>query len=171
MLQVREKWKCWLLSCVWLFCNPMDYSPLGSSVHGIFQARILEWIAISSSRWPSWPRDWTLVSCISSRLFTVWATAEAQMITWYKVYNSKASNVNSGSHLLTVNSCCMALYILSHLPCMVYYHWNLQTSIFQGWANISQKGLDCNTLVKNPPPVQEMQETRVKSLGWDDPLE
>ena len=43
-------------------CDPMDCSPLGSSVHGILQARILEWVIISSSRRSSWPRDWTHVS-------------------------------------------------------------------------------------------------------------
>ena len=43
-------------------CHPVDCSPLGSSVHGIFQARILEQVAISSSRGSAWPRDWTLVS-------------------------------------------------------------------------------------------------------------
>ena len=46
-------------------CNPMDCSPPGSSVHGILQARILEWIAISFSRGSSWPRDRTHVSCVS----------------------------------------------------------------------------------------------------------
>ena len=46
-------------------CNPMDYSLPGSSVHGIFQARILEWVAISFSRGSSQPRDGTHVSCIS----------------------------------------------------------------------------------------------------------
>jgi len=47
------------------FCNPMDCSPPGSSVHGISQARILEWVAISFSRRSSLPRDWTHVSCVS----------------------------------------------------------------------------------------------------------
>ena len=47
----------------------MDYSPPGSSVHGIFQARILEWVAISFSRGSSWSRDWTWVSCIACRFF------------------------------------------------------------------------------------------------------
>ena len=46
-------------------CDPMDCSPPGSSVHGIFQARVLEWIAISSSRGSSQPRDWTCISCVS----------------------------------------------------------------------------------------------------------
>ena len=46
-------------------CDPVDCSPPGSSVHGILQARILEWVAISSSRGSSRPRDGTYVSCIS----------------------------------------------------------------------------------------------------------
>ena len=46
-------------------CNPVDCSPLGSSVHGIFQARILNWVAISFFRGSSWPRNWTSVSCVS----------------------------------------------------------------------------------------------------------
>ena len=58
-------------------CDPMDYSPPGSSVHGILQARIVEWVAISYSRGSSWPRDQTQVSCIAGRFFTVRATREA----------------------------------------------------------------------------------------------
>ena len=45
-------------------CNPMDCSPLGSSVHGILQERILEWVTMLSSR-ESWPRDRTHASCVS----------------------------------------------------------------------------------------------------------
>ena len=48
----------------------MDYSPPGSPVHGISQARTLEWTAISFSRGSSWPRDQTEVSCIVGRFFT-----------------------------------------------------------------------------------------------------
>ena len=43
--------------------DPMDCNPPGTSVHGIFQARILGWVAISSSRGSSWPKDWTCISC------------------------------------------------------------------------------------------------------------
>ena len=46
-------------------CNPMNCIPPGSSVHGILQARILEWVAISSSRGSSGPRDWGRLSCVS----------------------------------------------------------------------------------------------------------
>ena len=49
-------------------CDPADCSPPGSSVHGIFQARILEWVAVSSSRGSSQPRDQTCVSCIGRQI-------------------------------------------------------------------------------------------------------
>ena len=58
-------------SLFWFFftskheCNPMDCNWLGSSVHGILQAWILEWVAMLSSRGFSWPRDRTWVSCVS----------------------------------------------------------------------------------------------------------
>ena len=51
-------------SCIQL-CDPMDCSPPGSSVHGIIQARILEWVAMTSYRGSSQPRGWASISCIS----------------------------------------------------------------------------------------------------------
>ena len=60
------------------YSDPMNSSPPGSSVHGIFQARVLEWVAVPFSRGSSQPRDWTQVSRIAGRFFTVWATREAQ---------------------------------------------------------------------------------------------
>ena len=65
-----------LLSCPTL-CDPMDCSPPGSSVHGIFQAGILEWVAISSSRGSSHPRGQTCVSCIADGFFTTKPLGEA----------------------------------------------------------------------------------------------
>ena len=64
------------LGCVLTLCDPMDCSLPGSSVYGIFQARILEWVAISFSRRSSQPRDWNRVSRIVGRRFTTWATRE-----------------------------------------------------------------------------------------------
>ena len=61
-------------------CDPMDCSLPGSSVHGIFQARVLEWVAISFSRWSSWPRDWTWVSRIAGRRFTIWADYQSSKV-------------------------------------------------------------------------------------------
>ena len=67
-------------SCLTL-CDPMDCSPPGSSTHGTFQARVLEWIAISFSRGSSQPRDRTRVSCTVGRCFTVWATRKDEWLS------------------------------------------------------------------------------------------
>ena len=56
-------------------CDPMDSC---QSVHWILQAKTLVWFAIAFSWGFSWPRDWTGVSCIPGRFFTIWATREAQ---------------------------------------------------------------------------------------------
>ena len=63
-------------------CDPMDYSLPGSSIRGILQARILEWVAISFSKRSSQPREWTQVSCIAGRCFTIWATRETRVHTY-----------------------------------------------------------------------------------------
>ena len=78
IIRLKTKSVCVLVaqSCPTLW-DPMNYSPPGSSVHGILQARILEWVAISFSRRFSWPRNQTEVSSIAGRRFTVWATKEA----------------------------------------------------------------------------------------------
>ena len=65
-------------------CDLMDYSPPSSSVHGIFQARILEWVAISFSRGSSWPRDQTHIPCVSCtdrQILYHCATREALTLT------------------------------------------------------------------------------------------
>ena len=93
--------------------DPMDYSLPGSSVHGIFQARVLEWVAISFPRESSRPRDQTRVSCIAGRFFTNWATREAQgggengymyMYGWVPLlstwnYHSIVNQLNSNTKL------------------------------------------------------------------------
>ena len=83
--------KCFLkLWCVALvtqwcptLCDPMDCNPPGSYVHEIFQARILEWVAISFSRGSSQPRDRTWVSCTAGKVLTDWATREAHITHIY----------------------------------------------------------------------------------------
>ena len=77
-LETEMKWKSVTQSCLTL-CNPMDYSPPGSSVHGISQTRILEWVPIPFSRGSSQPRDRTRASYIAGGYFTIWATREAQL--------------------------------------------------------------------------------------------
>ena len=72
-------------------CNPMDCSLSASYVLGILQARILEWIAMPSSRGSSQPRDGIRVSCIAGGFFTVWDTREVVIIIIYS--GEKARNL------------------------------------------------------------------------------
>ena len=110
----------------------MDCSLPGSSIHGIFQARVLEWIAISFSRSSSQTGDWTWVSHIVGRCFTIWATREVLFPISYLLVSF--------------------IFVLpSH---SFYYHPN-------GASLVAQ------TVQRLPT----MQETRVWSLGWEDPPE
>ena len=74
---LMKKVKVKVKSCLTLF-NPMDCSLPGSSAHGIFQARIVERVAISFSKRSFQPRDWTQVSHTVGPRFTIWATREVQ---------------------------------------------------------------------------------------------
>ena len=97
----------------------MDYSPPGSSIHGIFQARVLEWVAISFSKGSSWPRDWTWVSPIAGRCFTIWATREAHdnfcMITPSSLWTSPYS-LQEENKLVLIKSFNVSLEIIQCFP-------------------------------------------------------
>ena len=87
-LKGRRAYCCLVAQSCPTLCDPMDCSPLGSSVHGISQARILEWVAICFSRGSSPPRDRTWVSCITGQFFFFfffnhWATREARRKAWW----------------------------------------------------------------------------------------
>ena len=102
------------------FCNPMDCSPSRSSIHGILQARILEWVVISFSRRTSWPRDRTQVSLTAGRFFTIWATREVQdyhmtqkFHTWVYIWKDN-NNSNLWRYMLTDIENKLLLLLLSH---------------------------------------------------------
>ena len=114
--------------------EPTDCSLPGSSVHGIPQARILEWVAISVFRGSSWPRDPTHVSCISLiivGLFTRWATGTNDVIFQQTV--------------------------------------GLEDTWLERTEMGSSNPLPFAFLTQKNPPVKK--ETRVQSLGREDPLE
>ena len=105
-LKVKVKVKVKFTQLCPTLCDPMYYSPPGSSVHGILQARILEWVAISFSRGSSQPRNQTQVSHIAGRRFNLWATREAHQVLWpvlielplcHWVVNSSLSILDNGS--------------------------------------------------------------------------
>ena len=76
-----------LLQLCLTVCDPKDGSPLDSFVHGILQARILKWVAISSSSGPSRPGDQTCISCVSciaNRLFAHVLKKSFTLATWLK---------------------------------------------------------------------------------------
>ena len=74
--------------------DSMDCSLPGSSVHGVFQARLLEWAAISFSRGSSQPRDQTRVSHIADRRFTIWATKEAHINRFSSLASDQSSKIS-----------------------------------------------------------------------------
>ena len=82
--------------------TPWTVAPPGSSAYGIFQARMLEWVAISFSRVSSRPRDRSPVSCIAGRFLTVWATGKPFLIlTEAQIVPSLAKELSSFSLSLT----------------------------------------------------------------------
>ena len=158
-------WIQWLLSLVVVvlvaqscptLCDPMDCSPPGSSVHGILQARILEWIAIPFSRGSFWPRDQTRVFFIAGRFFTVWATGKITL-SLAPVYSFELKAQSDGlDSLLKNNEWCQVLLV---------FPWALSSkapfpSHWVGvWKAPLVKTLNCNFLFswmrtsESPSPI------------------
>ena len=102
----------------------------GFSVYGIFQARILEWVAMPSSRGSSQSRNQTQVSHIAGRFFTIWATRDAiwnyfKNIVWDLLMVVKWS----GKGLLEPPGSLMIITANLHLPCNDHYTWVLKIKI------------------------------------------
>ena len=124
-----------LVSCVRLFCDTMDCSPPGSSVYGIFLARILQWIAIPFSRGSSQPRDQTWVSYIAGRFFTIRATREWLQILCYPTHwegDPSSLPLKSGLALVT----CVARRMCHpelKMPCSISSGL-LECSLWEPWT-------------------------------------
>ena len=89
-------------------CDPMDCSPSGSTVHGIFQAIMLEWVAISFSRGSSWPRNRThnsCVSCTAGGFCTHWAIQEAHSLIFI-IENNCANHTGVAQHPFSMTVFC-----------------------------------------------------------------
>ena len=71
--------RAWVAQWCLTLCDPVDCSPPGSSVH-VFQARILEWVAIPFSRGSFWPKDWTLISSISRHIIYHLASGKPNLL-------------------------------------------------------------------------------------------
>ena len=138
ILQDYKKLKLVTQLCLTL-CNTMDCSPPDFSVHGIIQARILEWITISSSRGSSWPRDWTHVSCIGSQILYHYATWEAHTQCWVHIISSSCVLIfpscvfsNSTQHPLPILSCLWDIH--------------LETSKLLSWGQLGRNDWESSVL-------------------------
>ena len=124
-----------MLSCGHLFCDPMDCSPSGFSVHGIFQARILEWVAISSSRGSSQCRVWIhiCVSWIDRRILYHWATWEALLVLMY------TQNVLYNIYIILLNIVLVMLWLTEWFCISLYSHTGWDYSVILGslWERVS----------------------------------
>ena len=118
-------------------CESMDCSPPGSSVHGIFQARILEWVAIPFSKGSSQPRGWIRVSSNASRFFTVWAPGKPLIyVQWQHKRNNRRSafihlfnvqltfsSIDNLSRILSLLQHSQILPVFFSLSYLIY-HWS-----------------------------------------------
>ena len=119
-------------------CDPVDCSPPGSSVHGILQARILEWIAMSFSRGFSWPRDQTHISCIGRRaLFTTEPPEKAHSVLFWMLKTTASHSIIIGvCNLVSLNEATNSLY--SNIP----FTW-AQVSCFKNMPLMSKSKHHC----------------------------
>ena len=178
LFALKRKWSHSVMSDS---LRPMDCSLPGSSVHGIFQARILEWFATSLSRASSRPKDRIWVSRIAGRCFTIWAISDlesedvilkhrAESITFSSKALECSTTVPKMEYKLLLPDVSLALappekYDSSVILGFLWYHDTPFSFyfIYSKWV-----GFLGDSIAKNHLPVQEMQ---VWSLDWEDPLE
>ena len=119
---------CLVTSVVLSLCDTMDCSLPGSSVHGILQARILEWVAMSSSMGSSQPRDWAQVSCIAGRLFTTEPSGKP----------SELYSISLFKFWVCADSGCCAEHI--GFKCCFNTYW-FRIIMKKNWVNIKEHSL------------------------------
>ena len=184
-LQNKDAYVLSLQLCLTV-CDPINCSPLGYSVHGTMQARILEWIAMPSSRGSSWPRERTHISyllwspVLADRFFTFSATWEACKIKIklnkfiehlpFARQLPKCQWFKSESHLLSI---LMGLipqcrdndkaYRWENTIC---YHLYVEPTIWHKWTYLWNRNRDTDK--ENRPVVAQGQDEGRDELGvWD----
>ena len=120
-------------------CNPMDCSLPGSSLHGILQARVLEWVDISFSRGSSRSKDQTQVSHIPGRHFNLWATREAGTSTLpssdslgLHIYHSLCHGCSLPGYSFTMIGSCVTLrcHMECHVASEVFFGHYVETTLY-----------------------------------------
>ena len=178
------------LSYVWLFA--MDCRPPGSSVHGILQARTLEWAAISSSRGSSDPGIKPVsasISCIAGNSLPTEPPQSPHICEFFSfllivnfyfhttvIGEKRHDMISIFFNALWLELSLRKFYMdLRRMCILLHLNWpyiSINTSLLSGWSihwcKWSFKVPLVAQMVKNMP---EMQEIQVRSLGWEDPLE
>ena len=192
----REKRESEVIQSCLTLCDPLDCSPSSSSIHGIFQARVLEWVVISFSRGSPWPMDQTWVSHIAGRRFTIWATREVCDWTFFKSGTWESFKTFSFS-LLHIQKLIKTYKLHTrYIHRVLFISLSLQpspltktpTRVSTQQHHISGRTLNSQHIKFSIPHawnfpawtclvaqtvkcLPTMCKPRVQSLGWEDPLE
>ena len=172
-------------SCVWL-CNPRNYTPPGFSVHGVLQARILEWIAISFSRGSSQPRDWTCVldgqNNIFPQMWEIWGhyfsifshipsflvflLCICECSRWGPPQISKAVYFSFSSSDWMIYTVLSRLQILSSVDSDLPLGFSFQKGC-QSWIFIERTDAEAETSILWPPYVKSWLIGKDSDAGKD----
>ena len=140
-----------LQSCP-ILCNLIDHGLPGSSVHGILQARILEWVAISFSRGSSWPRDRTLISCISC--IDRWVLYHRHHLGSPEIRHNFWN-----LELFLKKRCLLILFVCLLILKANIGQQKINTAFWQNYVTKGMKSFPGGSVIKICLPMQEIQIT------------
>ena len=136
-------------------CDPMDSSPPGSSAHDILQARILVWVAISSSRGSSQPRDWTCISCVSCFGRWILYHCVSQEAPWplqslsFILQGRRCVQANTGIRKMSIQSNVGLLQELEYMITTFCPKKRVKNEKFTALSHIQKQGPPNNTLIND----------------------
>ena len=148
-------------------CDPMDCGLPGSSVHGILQARILEWVAIPFSGGSSQPRDGARVSCLAGRFFTIWAKGKTHrwwlqpqnlkmLDPWKKSYDQPRQHIKKWRHYFANKGLSSQSYVFSSSHVWMWelgYKESWASKNWRFWTMVLEKSLESLLDCKEIQPV------------------
>ena len=152
VLKSRDLREAKSLSCVWLFVAPMDCSLRDSSIHGIFQARVLEWVAVPLSKGSSQHRDWIWVSSTASRRFYC-LSHQGSSVLICQIKRPKSGDKYPYSQVYSLPSGHIWLWELDHKEGRMPKNWCLRTVVVE----------------KTPESPLDRMETKPVTLKGDQP--
>ena len=114
-------------------CDPVEYSPPGSSVPGISQTRILKWVVITFPRGSSQPRDQTWVSHVAGRVFTIWASEQTLPVGKKRSKLKCLSHATAHLYLESQTDIIKVLFDASWQSRRTYIRGRMVNQVISGW--------------------------------------